>query len=322
MPEKIAVIGGYVGLPLPDAPAESLPWITVKDLLWFLYYYPFRLLSTRLPRRMLYWIASPLFQLRFRSRRKRAAERMMAFPGAGITADQAPRIARRSVSKFAASEMDNLLLADSSLDGRICCDGIGGLDHLEQARSEGKGVLILTAHFYASRIAKRYLARLGYPVMTVRKQSSLRVMTSRLGRRFLYPRYTEFMHRIFRDEVYVQQPDCALQILKRLRSGGLVNIHLDGRHLRKAVEGPFLGAPWRFPAGYFELIRVSGCRVVPMLATGNGAGFRIQFGEALEMIQADGADEFAAANLPVLAGAVERQIQDHPEDWTKWIFWP
>jgi len=50
----------------------------------------------------------------------------MAFPGVGITADQAPRIARRSVSKFAASEMDNLLLADSSLDGRICCDASEG----------------------------------------------------------------------------------------------------------------------------------------------------------------------------------------------------
>jgi acyl carrier protein len=47
-----------------------------------------------------------------------------------------------------------------------------------------------------------------------------------------------------------------------------------------------------------------------------------EFGEALDMIQADGPDEFAAANLPVLAGTVERQIQDHPEDWTKGIFWP
>lgn len=41
-----------------------------------------------------------------------------------------------------------------------------------------------------------------------------------------------------------------------------------------------------------------------------------EFGEALDMIQADGPDEFATANLPVLAGTVERQIQDHPEDWT------
>ena len=319
MPEKTAVIDGYAQVPLPDAAAESLPWITVKDLLWFLYYYPFRLLSTRLPRRIIYWIAGPIFQLRFRPQRKRAAARMMEFPGTGIAADQAPRIARRSVSKLAACEMDNLLLADSSLEGRICCDGIGGLERLEQARAEGRGVLILTVHFYASRIAKRYLARIGYPVMTVRKRESLRVMTSRLGRRFLYPRYSEFMHRVFRDEVYVQQPDCALRILKRLRSGGLVNIHLDGRHLHKAVEGPFLGAPWRFPAGYLDLIRVSGCRVVPMFATGNGAGFRIQFADALETIQADSPDEFAAANLPLLAGAMERQIRDHPEDWAKWI---
>ncbi|MGA3041452.1 MAG: hypothetical protein ABSF54_11770 [Bryobacteraceae bacterium] len=47
-----------------------------------------------------------------------------------------------------------------------------------------------------------------------------------------------------------------------------------------------------------------------------------EFGEALDMIQADGPDEFAAASLPVLARAVERQIHDHPKGWTKWMFWP
>ena len=43
---------------------------------------------------------------------------------------------------------------------------------------------------------------------------------------------------------------------------------------------------------------------------------------ALDMIQADGPDEFAAASLAVLARTVERQIHDHPEDCTKWVFWP
>jgi len=46
------------------------------------------------------------------------------------------------------------------------------------------------------------------------------------------------------------------------------------------------------------------------------------FGEALDMNQANGPDEFAAASLPVLVRTVEPQIQDHPEDWTKWMFWP
>lgn len=47
-----------------------------------------------------------------------------------------------------------------------------------------------------------------------------------------------------------------------------------------------------------------------------------EFGEALDMNQADGPDEFAAASLPVLVRTAEPQIHDHPEDWTKWMFWP
>ena len=96
-------------------------------------------------------------------------------------------------------------------------------------------------------------------------------MTARFGRCFLYSRYSEFMHRVLRDEVCVQQPGCVFQTLKGLRSG---------------------------------------------------AGSRIQFGEALDMIQADGSDVFAAAHLPVLAGAVKQPVQYRLGDRTKWMSRP
>jgi lauroyl/myristoyl acyltransferase len=319
MPDQSAAMSAFAAPQLPNDEAESLRWITIKDVFWFLYYYPFRFFFRHLPLRMLYRIADPIFQLRFRAQRENAVRRMKVLPGAGITADQAPRRARCCISKVATSELDKLLLADPSLVRKIRCDSISGLDSLERARATGRGVMLLTVHLYATRLAKTHLAHLGYSMMTVRKERPLCDMSSRLGRRFLFPGYVEFLHRVFGDEVYVQQPDCVLQILKRLRSGGLVNIHLDGGSFGKGVDCEFLGARWKFSAGYFDLIRVSGCAVVPMVCTGDASGFRIEFGEPIEMIPSNGADEFAAANLPVLAAVVEKQIQEHPEEWGRWI---
>jgi phosphatidylinositol dimannoside acyltransferase len=300
------------------SPAEHVPLCTVNDLLWFLYLYPLRLLSAVSPRALLYRIgrlAEPLVQFHWRRRREKAISWIVS--ACCCTPDQAARIARQSISNNMLRILDDLLLLRPSRGQVVPNANIKGIEHLERALSAGKGVILLTGHFCANRIAEKYLASCSYPMLSVHNQRPSNKAAGRLGRRFLQPRYIELQRRANPDVVYMQDAECSLKIFRRLRSGGLVNLQLDGLAATRAVEGTFLGVSWRFGSGIFELTRLSGCAVVPMLCLGGGSELQIRFSPMLAVVRANSAGEFLA-NLPVFTQAVEKLIVGQPEEWRLW----
>jgi lauroyl/myristoyl acyltransferase len=129
----------------------------------------------------------------------------------------------------------------------------------------------------------------------------------------------EFLHAVIGESVYIQDRECTLKIVRRLRSGGLVNIHFDGQSGTRTTPWSLLGIPRRFSTGIFELIRLSSCAVVPMICLGRSSAFRIIFGPMLDIVQAPGRDEFIRANLPAFVQTIEKQILDYPEEWEQWM---
>ncbi len=304
----------------PASPHPAEPLLTLNDLLWCLYLYPLRLMAALMPRVLLYGIgrlAEPIIQLYWRERKRDLVRRILSSRCPGLTPDRARRIARRYASRALFRGLDDLILCRRSSLRRLHCTAIEGLDHLERARSAGKGVVILSAHFSANRIGRRYLAEIGYPMLTLRR-SVLYHHAGRLGRRFLQAPYKKFQHQLIPDEVAPEDPECSLKVLQRLRSGGLAHFHYDVRRDSNFVRGEFLGLPRQLPVGVFHIIRLSGCPVVPMLCLGNSAGFRIVFSPALNIVSAATPDEFIALNQPTFVANIERQIAEHPEEWVLW----
>jgi KDO2-lipid IV(A) lauroyltransferase len=302
----------------PGFSSDKGPLVTLDDLFWFVYLYPLRILSALGFHQFLYRLGG-LFQFRVERRAVLVARRILAAASAGITGYQAPDIARRMLANSKCRMLDDLILSWPSRARKLRCAGIDGLEHLERAKASGRGVVVLTAHFCATRMAKRYLATHGYPMLTVRDRITEGDWWGRLGQRILESRRRQFLRSITGEVVFVQDRDCALKILQRLRSGGLVNIHFDGRSGKKLAAWPFLGLPRSFGTGVFEIVRLSGCAVVPMLCLGKSSSFRIVFEPALELAVASGRDEFVRANLPNFVRTIEKQIQSHPEEWEEWI---
>jgi lauroyl/myristoyl acyltransferase len=300
----------------PDV--AKLPLLTFQDLLWFLYLYPLRVLSAFVPQRLIYPIGK-LLQLCAPRRTDRAAQRILSARCPSILPGQARRIAARFLANSAFRMLDDLVLSWPSFPRRLKCTGIQGLEHLERPRSAGKGVILLTAHFCASRVARRYLASSGYSILTVRDQFEEGDWWGRLGLRFLAPRRMQLLKRIVAEGSCVRDRECTLKILHALRSGGLVGIHFDGHSGTRIAPWPFLGVSRYFSTGMLDLVRLSGCAVVPMLSLGRSSGFRIVFDPALEIVEAGGRDEFIRANLPAFVQAIERQVSEHPEEWEEWM---
>ena len=301
-----------------SVPAAAEPLLTIDDLLWFLYLYPLRILSAIAPRRFLYPFCK-LSWFRARKRRDVAARRMLKARRPGMSDDQIRHIAERFLANSAVRMLDDLVLSWPSYARRLRCREIEGLDHLEHARSGGKGVILLAVHFCAIRIAKQYLTSRGFSILTVRDEIAEGDWWGRLGRRILAPRRVEFLQAIMGESVNVQDRGCVLKIVGRLRSEGLVNIHFDGLAGAKTTPRTFLGARRNFSTGIFDIVRLSGCAVVPMLCLGRSSDFRIVFGPMFEIVQPPGRDEFIGANLPAFVETMEQQILKHPEEWEQWM---
>ena len=214
--------------------------------------------------------------------------------------------------------LDGLLLLRPSFDKMLRCTSIDGIEQLESAIARGKGVILLAGHFCANRIAVRYLATKGYAALSVHNQRPSSKEEGRLGRLFLHPRSIQLEKRANPDQVYIQDPDCGLRIMRRLRAGGLALLQFDGRGGIKAIERSFLGVPWRLPSGIFEIVRLSDCAVVPILCLGRSDGLRIRFDPMLTIDSAPSRETFISTNLPRFLAVVEGQITDNPEEWRLW----
>jgi lauroyl/myristoyl acyltransferase len=300
-------------------PRATLPLFTANDLLWLVYFYPICWLARILPRSFLYAIGKlvdPIVQLHLHDRKEKAVPWIAE--ACGVTAGRAREIARRSLTNNLFGTLDDLLLLRPSPEGMLCCQGVEGRHHLESAIARGKGVILLVGHFFASRIALRYLAKNGYETLSVRNRQPSNAAEGRLGRRFVRARRSEVQQRVLPDHVYVQDPECTLKIMRRLRAGGLAAVQLDGRAGTNPLEYSFLGMRRHLASGTFEIVRLSGCAVVPMLCLGRSDGFRIRFEPALEIVPATSRDAFVCANLPRFVTVMERQIIANPEEWRLW----
>jgi lauroyl/myristoyl acyltransferase len=295
-----------------------LALLTIRDLFWFVYLYPLRWLSAYTPAGFLYLLAR-IVPFYARKRTRAAVRAMLAAPGSGIRSCQATAIARKFLVNSSVRMLDDLLLSWPTASSRLRPDAIEGIEHLTPAISRCRGVLLLSSHFCAAHVAKRYLAHAGYPVLTVRDHVSEGDWWGRFGKRFLVPRRLALLDSIVGESLWLQDPGCTLKILGALRSGGCVDIHFDGQSGTRMTSGTFLGAPRCFSTGVLDIARLSGCSVVPMLCLGCAAGFRIVFKPALNLVREAGREEFIRANLASFIEAIEEQVRAYPGDWEQWM---
>lgn len=298
-------------------PHQSLPWITAKDILWASYLYPGRLLA-RIPTLLclLLNVAEPLVQFLSRARKYELVEKFATALGREKPPSFFDDLTRRYIANDVRRGGDDLLLERTNAGMR--CISFQGREHLDSALSAGKGVVLVSLHWFAERAAMRYLTEIGYTVMSIRNREPPDEYMGRLGRRFLQPRYVRFLHGVIRDEVFLQDRECALKIVARLRRGGIVSILLDAPFSQEVMEVPFLGRTRDVPKGMLHLAGLTGCAVVPMLALGHAQALRIRIERPLTLDPALSHDECCEAYLLPLIRMMESQVREQPEQWDCW----
>jgi len=192
------------------------------------------------------------------------------------------------------------------------------LENLTEALLSGKGAVLVSGHFFAIRMAKRYLASLGYPSLSVRNLYPADAPAGRFGKRFLLPRYVEFLSQIARTESSTKDPDRSLKMLARLRTGALIDVLFEGSDdssARQIIRRAFLGCKEEFATGYLHLAWVAGAPLVPMFCVGSSRDLRIEFGEPLRPEKWPDRSRFAEEGLSLILRLVEEHIRKTPEEW-------
>jgi lauroyl/myristoyl acyltransferase len=293
----------------------------LKDLYWLAYLYPLRLLFCLCPLGLIALVRRLLAFL-FRATRtrfhKQAVQRMAAAPG--LNPCRSPEeFARLFMENSVTRAIDDAIVNKLEKSGSFKCLALHGEEHLKNALTKGKGVLLVSSHFYANRLAKRHLSGIGYPILSVRNGHPEDPAAGHFGKKWVQQRYVEFLHSVIRDEVMLQDPECSLKILQRLRAGGLVNLHLDAPLSGTTAYFPFLGTSRKFPTGFLKIARLADCPIIPMLCLGDSSGFTVTFEQPVYDPFRDKGRLNHADLMPLLVCGLERQILQHPDQWELWV---
>jgi KDO2-lipid IV(A) lauroyltransferase len=130
---------------------------------------------------------------------------------------------------------------------------IDGLDRLNAALAEGRGVLLFTGHFTHTELAVRLISEaLGRPVRTViRRHNSLCLETA----------YEAARARVFGPTIAKKD---VRGLLRALQSGDAVTYSADQNFTYQAVFAPFFSVPAATLTSTSDLVRRSGTKVLPL----------------------------------------------------------
>lgn len=281
--------------------------------------------------------------------RQRARENLAHVPGLANDPKRLAAATRGVYLQTALNYLDFLrgpYLTDSQLRDRWV---IAGQEVLDEAVAEGKGVVVLTAHFGNWEYGVSRLGAIGYQIVTPMEH----LQPEALYQLFCRVREHHNLHLLPADA-----RETARRLLESLREGALVTILADRHVIGNSIEVPFFGEPARLPTAPMALALRSGAAAFAIFcwrepdgyshgeiidlriheklaasggtrnASGNGTASAEVMGEGAQPATATasapartrtraarGDKEEIGRAMEIFVQAMEEVIEAHPEQW-------
>ncbi|OGO05748.1 MAG: hypothetical protein A2Y60_01055 [Chloroflexi bacterium RBG_13_54_9] len=189
------------------------------------------------------------------------------------------------------------------LDGNLA---IHGWRYFEEAKSEGKGVILVTAHLGNFDLVAQILAA---------RNVGLTVLAEPLQPTCLFRFVTKLRESKGLTFLPIGLP--ALKAtLRSLRSGGVVAVACDRDILRNGLALPFFGEETSFPIGAVELALRTGAAIVPAFSVRRANDrFDVYVEPPLPITVAGDHEQNVRQNLSKVITAMEKYIRCHPDQW-------
>lgn len=174
-------------------------------------------------------------------------------------------------------------------------------EYLQQAHAQGRGVIILAAHFGNWELGGGVVAAQGYPMNVVFKPERLRQQNAFFERQ-----------RAARGMNPIPLGRAATGIMRCLRKGELVALLADRDFTRRNDRIDFFGAPARLPVGPSRMAWRTKALVVPaFLSRQVDDTFLLRYHEAIDPREMEDAESMRLATARIL----EAEIAVQPHQW-------
>ncbi len=221
-------------------------------------------------------------------------------------AGQAGRLARAAFRNYGKYLIDMLRLSGSQLreiEQRLV---VYGIEHVEAARAQGRGLIFVGGHIGNSDIGGAILAARGYPahviaetlhpprwntlVQETRRQTGMQVIPAEAGAR-------EILHVLRRNEV--------LAFL----------IDRPTHHEGSGVAVRFFGAWTRVPPGAATLALRTGASLIAACVVRAGRGYEVHISPPVQVERSGDLQADIQALTQRVMTALEQFIRQHPDQW-------
>jgi len=267
----------------------------------------FRILPDAASHRLGRWIGLAGFRLSA-GRREIALNNLKLAMGAELSSDQIETLARESFANLGVglAEFFNL----PSLDAEKLFELVefAGEENLKSALSEGKGVLVLSAHLGNWDMLAASLAAKGFPISLITKVSR----SEALNRVWMGYREAAGI------KIFISSGSMG-RILRQLKSGGIVGFVLDQNALREdGVFVPFFGKAACTLGSLAVLARRTGAPVIPVYTFREGGRHRVVVEGPIITPEIEDRDLDVLKRTEAYTSWTEKVIREHPEQWT-WL---
>jgi len=203
----------------------------------------------------------------------------------------------------------------------------GSSEMLADALERGKGAVVACQHLGPQRYALLEVARRSSKVhaaVTEKFVSRLRSWLDRLARDAGDREEAELASRV--EILTVEEPTCALKMVRALKRGEVVFFDVDGnigvggekRTRQGTLTLSFLGRDIHVRKGVAYLSHRTGAPIVPVTTLWEEQGPRVRFQPPLSPEEKEGKEEYTERALTHLYGQLENHLLRHPEQWEMW----
>jgi KDO2-lipid IV(A) lauroyltransferase len=273
-------------------------------------YYLYRLagmIVPLLPRRFGYWLFARFGDIAFflSPQRRAVQDNLRHVLGPQVSDAELNRIAREVFRNQLRNYFDLFSLRRLKPSVIQQLVKIDRLDELLSGLDDGRGLIVVSAHFGNLDVAMQAVGLLGHPAL---------LLVERLKPEKMF-RYICSLRS--RTGLTLMSVDGGLrQVFRALKANQMVLLAGDRDATNSGVQVDFFGAPACLPDGYARIARRTGARIAVVFCQRRPDNTFLVRGELLPPFQpTDDRDADVRAIMKQVVGAMERYIAEHPDQW-------